>query len=138
AGHSAGASIPPIHHAGVQLDHAVGVQARADAGVEERLILHVADRGDSCFERAAADALPARLERALDRGLPIRELGRRNRAGAAVDDEGRPAHTLTLTLRARRGQDALPALNLCSRSGRGQRTTRAGTPGFALFGARLR
>jgi len=92
ARHSAGASIPPVHHAGVQLDHAVGVQARADAGVEERLVLHVAHRGDCCFERAAADALPAHLERALDRGLPIGELGLRDRAGAAVDDEGRRGH----------------------------------------------
>ena len=88
AGRAAGASVPPVHDAGVQLDHPVGVQARTDAGVEERLVLHVAHRGNSCFERAAADALPACFERALDGGLPFRELGRRDRAGAAVDDEG--------------------------------------------------
>ncbi len=92
AGRPAGAAVPPVHDAGVQLDHAVGVQARTDAGVEKRFVLHVAHRGDSCFEGAIADALPACFERALDRGLPIRELGRRDRPGAAVHDEGRLGH----------------------------------------------
>ena len=73
----------------------------------------MAHGGDSCFERAITYPLPACFERALDGGLPFGELGFRNRSGAAVDDEGGSAHTLTLTLRARRGQDALSALNLC-------------------------
>ncbi len=93
AGRPAGAPVPPVHDARVQLDHAVGVQARTDAGVEKRLVLHVAHRGDSCFEGATAHVFPARFERALDGGLPVGELGFRNRSGAAVDDEGRLGHS---------------------------------------------
>lgn len=79
-----------LHHASVQLNHPVEVEAGADAGVEERLVLHKANRGQHGLEGTAAYRAPAGVARALDGRLPERQLGFRYRAGSAVDDERRP------------------------------------------------
>jgi len=92
AGHPASAAIPPVHDTGVQLDHPVGVEAGTDACVQKGLVLQVTHGGDGCFECSVPDVLPAGLERALHRGLPFCQLRRRDRAGAAMDDEGRLRH----------------------------------------------
>jgi len=86
----ADAEIGTLHDARIQLDHAVGVEASADAGVQQRLVLHVADRRHHRRQRAVADPRPARVARALDGGLAVGAFVNGNRAGAAVDDE-RPA-----------------------------------------------
>src|SRR5690348_1061339 len=85
---AAGAQLRAFHHARVQLAHAVGVQTRAYAGVEQGFVFQVAHGCDRSLQRAIADAAPAGLERALDRGLAVGHLGGWNRARAAVDDEG--------------------------------------------------
>ena len=86
---AARAQLRPLHHPGVQLDDAVGVQARPDAGVEQGLVLHVAHRRDGRGQRALTDAGPTGVTRALDGGLAQRLLGLGNGPGAAVDDQRR-------------------------------------------------
>ncbi len=87
AGSSAGAELRPLHHPGVQLHLAVRVEARADAGVEKRLVLHVANRRDGRHQRSIFDPRPAQLEGPLDGGLAQRAFSRRNGPGTAVDYE---------------------------------------------------
>src|SRR5919199_716335 len=82
-----------LHDAGVELDRAFAVEAGADACVEDRLVLHLADGRDHRSESAGADLRPTNGERSLDRGLTLRPLAAGRIAGAAVDDEGAGAHT---------------------------------------------
>jgi hypothetical protein len=89
ASNTARAQIRTHHHAGVELDHPIVVEARPDAGVEQRLVLHVAHRRDDSFEGSITDARPALLARSVDGGLAQRELGLGNGPGAAVDDQCR-------------------------------------------------
>jgi hypothetical protein len=56
-----------LHHAGVQLDFAVAVQGRADAGVEERLVFHVADRRNRRGQGTVADLAPPDVAGAFNR-----------------------------------------------------------------------
>ena len=79
-----------LHHACVQLHNPIQVEASADAGVEERLVLHQTDRGDDGSQGSAAYLTPTGVARSLDSGLPERTLTFGDRAGSAVDDERRP------------------------------------------------
>jgi hypothetical protein len=78
-----------LHDAGVQLADSVGVEARADAGVEQRLVLEVADGCDGGGEGAVPYARPTGVARALDSRQASCALAFRNRSGAAVGDERR-------------------------------------------------
>ncbi len=78
------------HHRRIHLDVALGVQQRAVAGVEKRMILERDHCGDDGFERAAVGAEDSRAEahRRHHRAAALRTLGARARiAGAAMRDE---------------------------------------------------
>ena len=79
-----------LHHAGVELHNPIQVETGADAGVEERLVFHQADRSQDGSESSAAYLTPTGVARPLDGGLPQRALAFGDRAGSAVDDERRP------------------------------------------------
>ena len=85
----AGAEIGAEHHAGIELDLAVAVEAGTDTGVEEGFVLHVTDRRHCCGQCAVSDAGPSGVARAVDSGLAELALGVRDRTCAAVDDQGR-------------------------------------------------
>src|SRR5207302_4636956 len=87
SGHRSGAQLRPFHHPGVQLDLAVGVETGADPRVEERFVLELSNRRGHSGQRAVSDALPARLQSALDCPLTLVALVFGNRTRAAVDDE---------------------------------------------------
>ena len=79
--------VPALHHACIQLRLAIRIQARADAGVQERFVLHVADGRDNGGQRTLADLGPPHLQGAVDGGLAARPLGGGNGARASVDYE---------------------------------------------------
>jgi hypothetical protein len=96
-----GPQLGAFHHAGVELDDTVEVQARSDAGIEERLVLHVPDGGRRRGQGAVADLRPARIACSLDSGLPERAFSFGDRPRAAVDDQRRPGHSITRAARAK-------------------------------------
>jgi hypothetical protein len=89
AGRAAGSQRPAFHHTGVKLDDTVGVEAGADAGVEQGLVLHVPHRRDRRLQRAITDARPPGIARALDGGLAFIAFDLRDGPSPSVDDEGR-------------------------------------------------
>src|SRR5213593_477760 len=78
-----------LHHTGVELNLAVGVEAGADARVEQGLVLHAPNGRNRRRERAFADAPPALVPGALHRCLTIPAFVLRYGSRAAVDDQGR-------------------------------------------------
>src|ERR1700687_480200 len=68
-GDPAGAKLRALHHAGVQLHHTVKVEARTDAGVEERLVFHEPDRRNHCGQGTAGDSRPTGVACSLDCGF---------------------------------------------------------------------
>ena len=75
ARHPAGAKRRSFHHARVELDLSVSVQARADTGVEQGLVFHVTNGGHRGGQRPVADLGPTDLQSPFNRGLPPRTLG---------------------------------------------------------------
>jgi hypothetical protein len=71
----AGAQDRPLHHSCIQLDLPICVQAGADAGVEQGLVLHVANRRHRGNQGPAADLSPTDLEGTFNRGLALGTLG---------------------------------------------------------------
>lgn len=88
--HAARPQLGPLHDPGVQLHDSIQVEARADAGVEQRLVFHQPDRGQYRGQRSGADLRPAGVARPLDGRLPEGTLPFGDRTGSAVDDQRRP------------------------------------------------
>lgn len=86
---ASGAKSRALHDARVELDLTVGVEARADAGVEERLVLHVPHGHHGGGECAQSDRGPAGVPGALDGGLAKWQLRLRDGASAAMNDQRR-------------------------------------------------
>src|SRR5256714_5967714 len=63
-----------LHDSRIQLDLSVAVQRGAYARVEQRLVLHLAHRGDRGHQGATSDLAPACLEGSLDSGLALSSL----------------------------------------------------------------
>ena len=89
SGDAAGPKLRALHNPGVELDHAVGVETSADAGVEEGLVLHQADGCHRRGERAATDLSPACVPGSLDGSLPEIAFVFGNGSGASVNDQRR-------------------------------------------------
>jgi hypothetical protein len=70
--YTAGAEAVADHDAGVELDHPLRVEAGADAGVEDRLVLETAHGRDHGRQRTVLDRGPAGIETALDSRLALR------------------------------------------------------------------
>jgi hypothetical protein len=90
-GHRADRADPQLgalHHPRVKLGHAVKVERRTDASVQQRVVLHQSDRGQHRLQGTGRHPLPARLQRPLHRSLALGPFVQGRRSGAAVDDQG--------------------------------------------------
>jgi hypothetical protein len=71
----AGAQGRALHDSCIELDFPVCVQAGADAGVEQGLVLHMANRRHCGNQGTIADLGPAELEGTFNSGLALGALG---------------------------------------------------------------
>jgi hypothetical protein len=88
-GRAARPQLHSFHDPGVKLHDAVKVEARADAGVEERLVFHEPDSSEDGRQGTAGDLGPTGIAGALDGSLPGSALCFRYGPGSAVDDQSR-------------------------------------------------
>ena len=89
-----------LHHPGVELGVPVEVHRRAHTGIEDRLVLHVADRREHDLQGAEGERRPAGVQRPVDRGLALGVLALGRGAATAPWHAGRPAHPIGLQLPA--------------------------------------
>ena len=90
-GDRAGFQRGAVHDDGVELDAAFGIEMRAEARVEYRIVFENYDGGFDCVGGAAAggENFPSRFERASNAGAAIVDGLVRDIPCAAVDDQGR-------------------------------------------------
>jgi hypothetical protein len=117
ARHPSGSQVGALHHPRVELNFAFEVEAGADAGIQERLVLQAANGGDRGRQSAVTDQCPSHRQRPFDGGLTEGALGNADRARTTVDDQGRAGH----------------ALKECAVSGAGCWLEPALRPGFAAL-----